>query len=406
MPQSPVSSQFSRPRNVASTTSSGFDRYVLANLVLLVLALVFAGLAQAAPGNLAQGRPAVASSQETALLGPGNAVDGSASTRWASLEGVDPQWIYVDLGSVQSINHVVLNWETAFGKAYQIQVTTDATVTGSTVWSTVFTEPNGNGGIDDFIFTATSARFVRVFGTQRGTPWGYSLFEFEVYAATAPPVLTTITVSPATATLAVGNTQTFTATGRDQFGAVIATTVNWTVSGGGTINSSGLFTATTLGGPFTVTATATTNSAIKGTALVTVANIVPAPPGNLALGKPALASSQETAQLGPDKAVDGNATSRWASLAGIDPQWIYVDIGAVYTINRVVLNWETAYGKAYQIQVSTDATITPSTVWTTVFNEPNGNGGIDDVSFTAPASARYVRVNGTQRGTVVGLFVV
>ncbi len=377
-------------------------RFFAAGVFLFLLTLLFAGSAHAAAGNLAQGQPVVASSQETASLGPANAVDGSTATRWASAEGVDPQWIYVDLGSVQSINHVVLNWETAYGQAYQIQVTTDATVTPSTVWTTVYTTTTGDGGIDDFTFTAANARYVRMLGTQRGTPWGYSLYEFEVYAVTATPVLTTITVDPATATLPVGNTQQFTATGRDQFGAVIATTVNWTVGGGGTISSSGLFTATTLGGPFTVTATATSNASIKGTASVTVADVIYSPPGNLALGQPAVASSQETASLSAGNAVDGNTASRWASVAGVDPQWIYVDIGAVYTINHVVLNWETAYAKAYQIQVTTDATVTPSTVWTTVFTTTTGNGGIDDITFTTQANARYVRVLGTQRGTVWG----
>src|SRR5687768_12517194 len=42
-----------------------------------------------------------------------NAVDGSASTRWGSAFS-DPQWIAVDLGSTQSINRVVLNWEAAY----------------------------------------------------------------------------------------------------------------------------------------------------------------------------------------------------------------------------------------------------------------------------------------------------
>jgi hypothetical protein len=81
------------------------------------------------------------------------------------------------------------------------------------------------------------------------------------------PVLTTITVTPATATLTVGQTQQFTAAGKDQNGAAIAMTPTWTVTGGGTISASGLFTATTAGGPFTVRATSGT---VSGTAAVTV----------------------------------------------------------------------------------------------------------------------------------------
>src|SRR5687767_12318788 len=75
---------------------------------------------------------------------------------------------------------------------------------------------------------------------------------------------------------------------------------------------------------------------------------------NIALNKPATASSSETAALGPANAVDGNATTRWSSQFTAT-QWIYVDLGAAYNINRVVLNWEAAYGTGYQIQVSNNA---------------------------------------------------
>ena len=51
--------------------------------------------------NLAQGKPATASSSENAgFLGAKFAVDGDATTRWASAAS-DPQWLQVDLGSVQ-----------------------------------------------------------------------------------------------------------------------------------------------------------------------------------------------------------------------------------------------------------------------------------------------------------------
>ena len=45
-----------------------------------------------------------------------------------------------------------------------------------------------------------------------------------------------------------------------------------------------------------------------------------------------------------------------------DPQWIRVDLGATATITHVNLNWEAAYGKAYQIQTSADGN-----AWTTIY---------------------------------------
>jgi len=127
--------------------------------------------------NLATGKTATASSIEGTGYEAGKAVDGNTSTRWASTSGSDPQWIYVDLGSSQSISRVKLNWEAAYGKDYKIQVSTS----GTSSWTDVKTVTGGDGGIDDHTFTATNARYVRMYGTARGSQWGYSLYEFEVY---------------------------------------------------------------------------------------------------------------------------------------------------------------------------------------------------------------------------------
>ena len=87
---------------------------------------------------------------------------------------------------------------------------------------------------------------------------------------TAVPVLTTITVSPASASVQTGATRQFSATGKDQFGQPMSPQPSfaWSVSGGGSVGSSGLFTAgSTAGGPFTVTAS---SGSVSGTAAVTV----------------------------------------------------------------------------------------------------------------------------------------
>jgi cytochrome c len=119
------------------------------------------------------------------------------------------------------------------------------------------------------------------------------------------------------------------------------------------------------------------------------------PAANLALNRPATASSTESATYPASAAVDGSATTRWSS-AFSDPQWIQVDLGATYTVNRVRLQWEAAYGSAYQIQTSPNGT-----TWTTVRSVTGGNGGEDDNTGLS-ASTRYVRINGTARGTAFG----
>ncbi len=86
---------------------------------------------------------------------------------------------------------------------------------------------------------------------------------------TVNQTLTSISVSPASASVAVKGTQQFTATAKDQFGTAMASqpSFTWSTSGGGTISSSGLFTASTVGGPFTITASGGGKS---GTSSVTV----------------------------------------------------------------------------------------------------------------------------------------
>ena len=79
-----------------------------------------AGAATCGTANAALGRPATASSTENASFGAGNAVDGNAGTRWSSA-AADPQWIQVDLGATATVSQVVLQWEAAYGRAFQIQ---------------------------------------------------------------------------------------------------------------------------------------------------------------------------------------------------------------------------------------------------------------------------------------------
>ncbi|MCG6499753.1 family 20 glycosylhydrolase [Kitasatospora sp. A2-31] len=127
------------------------------------------------PGNLAQNRPTTASSTETAGLPAAAATDGDTGTRWSSAFS-DPQWLQVDLGSTQSIGRVVLRWETAYGKAFQVQLSDGAT------WRTVYSTTTGTGGVQDLTGLNGSGRYLRLHGTQRGTSWGYSLYEMEAYA--------------------------------------------------------------------------------------------------------------------------------------------------------------------------------------------------------------------------------
>lgn len=103
------------------------------------------------------------------------AVDGDPTTRWSS-EFSDPQWIAVDLGEKRSVSGVQLVWESAHGKAFAIQVSDDAEH-----WTDVYRTESSAGLSEPIRFEPTEARWVRMFGTKRATPYGYSLWEFRVF---------------------------------------------------------------------------------------------------------------------------------------------------------------------------------------------------------------------------------
>ncbi|MEO3747554.1 discoidin domain-containing protein [Plantactinospora sp. B5E13] len=277
---------------------------VAATLLLTLAPLVAsAPAASAAPTLLSQGRPATASSTENAGFAAAAAVDGDNGTRWSSAAS-DPQWLQVDLGATATVSQVVLRWEAAYARAFQIQVSDNGTT-----WTSIHTTSTATGGNQTLDVTGTG-RYVRMYGTARGTGYGYSLWEFQV----------------------IGE----------------------------------------LGG---------SNPGTCGTA-------------NAAAGRPATASSTQDAGFPASAAVDGNPGTRWSSAAA-DPQWLQVDLGATATVCQVVLRWEAAYGRAFQIQVSDNGT-----TWNTIHTTTTGTGGNQTLDVTG--TGRHVRMYGTARGTGYG----
>ncbi|MEO8398932.1 MAG: discoidin domain-containing protein [Ignavibacteriaceae bacterium] len=99
------------------------------------------------------------------------------------------EYIYIDLGSIKHIGRIDLIWETAYVKQYRIDVSNDASS-----WITIDQINNSDGGLDR-IEISSDARYVRMYGIQRATEWGYSLFEFEVYDNTSTVGINNETIS-------------------------------------------------------------------------------------------------------------------------------------------------------------------------------------------------------------------
>ncbi len=372
----------------------------------------------AAVANLALGKTAVASTSYSGLPAS-NATDGNVNSRWSS-QFSDSQWIYVDLGAVYTVNRVVLRWETAYGRGYKIQVSSDAST-----WSDVYTTTAGDGGVDDLTLAApASGRYVRMLGTQRATAYGYSLYELEVYSGSGG--VAEITALGNGASITDGDATPSAGDGTD-FGSVAqggpAISRTFTVRNDGTAaltlgtvtvptgftlteglssslapGESDMFTVrldTTTAGTKAGDLSFATNDSDENPFNFRIAGTVNAPVANLALGKTAAASTSYSG-LPASNVTDGNLSSRWSSQFS-DSHWIYVDLGAVFTINQVILRWEAAYGRGYKIQISNDAS-----TWSDVYSTTTGDGGVDEITLSAPASGRYVRLLGTQRGTAYG----
>ncbi|MFC2137694.1 discoidin domain-containing protein [Bacteroidota bacterium] len=116
---------------------------------------------------------------------------------------------------------------------------------------------------------------------------------------------------------------------------------------------------------------------------------------NKALFKKTDASTIENSGHYHAYAVDGDTLTRWSTEYD-DDQWFIVDLDEVYTIQRILLNWEAAFGGVYDIEISEDGES-----WTTVYQEMGGNGGKDLIVFD-PVDARYVKMQGIERATIWG----
>lgn len=116
---------------------------------------------------------------------------------------------------------------------------------------------------------------------------------------------------------------------------------------------------------------------------------------NLAYNKNVTVSSTQSDQYPGSNAVDADGGTRWSS-AYTDSQYIIVDLGSDYSVNKVRLAWEAAYASQYQIQISRD-----NMAWTTVYSDYNGQGGVKEITFTA-AAARYIKLYAFKRATQYG----
>ncbi len=223
------------------------------------------------------------------------------------------------------------------------------------VWSVVA----GGGTISSTgMFTAggVAGTFANTVQATSGSTSGMATVTVTVTVTVGP--LATIIVTPGPVSVAAGAPQQFTAVGKDASGNVVAITPVWSVvAGGGTISSSGMFTAGAVAGTFTNTVQATSGST-SGTATVTVtvgslAMIIVTPgPVSVAGG-----TSQQFTAVGKDAA--GN-------LVAITPVWSVVAGGGTISSTGQFTAGGVAGTFANTVQATSGSTSGMATVTVTV----------------------------------------
>ncbi|MGW3415285.1 discoidin domain-containing protein [Streptomyces sp. NPDC000888] len=342
--------------------------------------------------DLALKQPVTASSESEENF-PEKAVDGDLSTRWAQGLGLpDPSWIQVDLGASYDVTGAITTFEKNSGYKYRVEVSPD-----EVHWQTLEDHTSANTTAStNYSHTdePVTGRFVRL--TVTGTSGnGGSVYDFQVYGEAAAPssdhtapaapgkadvtplLPSVVDVSWPAATDDTGVTSYVVY----QDGKRIA------VTGDTTLRVSGLTPEKEYS--FTVVA----RDAVLNASEPSEAAVFTTPAdNNLALNKPVTASSQSEQNF-PEKAVDGDLTTRWAQGLGLpDPSWIQVDLGKDTSVSGVVTTFELPRGYKYRLEYSTD-----SATWSTLDDHTSTNT-VSSANFSLPdepVTARYLRLTVT-----------
>lgn len=195
------------------------------------------------------------------------------------------------------------------------KISEDITVAMNDASWTTYTNKDITG-----VALGAGTQVIRVRAGNGGFNLGRMTFEYD---GTPTPVLTTIVVSPANASIAQNDTQQFTAQGYDQNGDPIAMTPVWSTNGG-SINGSGLYTGSAVGN-FTVTASA---SGVSGSASVSVSNQAPV---------------LTSITVSPSSASIGQNTTQQFTAQGFDQNGNTMSVSPTWTANGGSINGSGLY---------------------------------------------------------------
>ena len=286
------------------------------------------------------------SSAEATTGDAAQAIDNNPGSRWESASA-DPQTWTLDLGQARIFNTLEIVWEGAYGKTFTVSVSDDKE-TWTPVWTVEGQQLAGFPYTQTQTIDKTTARYIQFHGTERGTGYGYSFWEFRVYLA-GTSTLTSLEAKPANGLAKVGEGLAINVTAKDQNGKTMANAgeVTYTITpvDAGTITDN-VYTPAKIGSATIVAAI----GEVKAAAFKVFAY----EGENLALNKSATAGHlNDQAHLSNDNDIG----SRWGSNGATHPDndWWYVDLGNNYDISAVAIMWENARPANYVLEASETA---------------------------------------------------
>lgn len=299
------------------------------------------------------------------------AIDNNTGSRWES-KAEDPQTWTLDLGQARIFNTIEIVWEGAYAKTFTVSVSNDKEV-WTPVWTVEGQALSGFPNTQTQLIDKTTARYIQFQGTERGTQYGYSFWEFRVYLA-GISTLTTLEAKPANTLAKVGEGLAITVTPKDQNGQVMAeageVTYTITPADAGTVVNN-VYTPSKIG----LASIVASIGEVKAAAF----EVFGYDGENVALST-SITSSKIVAQSdfapsGTDAwhAIDGNEGSVWqgsATNGGAGDEesrtydsWFVVDFGAYYDINLVSIKFEGACSQEYHVDFSAD-----NATWNLAYN--------------------------------------
>lgn len=376
----------------------------LKQTLLVAALLATAGISNAAliDQNLALNKQAYASNGTASA-----AVDGNPDSRWETT-WEDNQWIYVDLGAVYNLDHLRLLWEGAYTKHYQVCVAEeltsemlanlndeDATNNFAIGW-TVAADQTYDSFVSDQTVSVKgfAGRYVAINCIERGTQWGNSIYELEVYANSII-IEPELNVTPDVLGGYLGTTVNFTAAGLNADASEMdLTDAVWTMNGEPMTSQTVTFDTK---GFYTV------KVAANGIEAETTVGIFDAADNFVT---PSLLTQQsDNTTADASKAIDGDEGSMWeANVEGTQEYnaWMVVDLGSELDVNGCYLYWEGATSAEYTVEVSTDG-IEYIPVFSYASNQSMGSGRYDWVFDGESHKARFVKINSTKAATGYGV---